>query len=703
MMVRILCAAIFPFLLAALAEAAPPPSPVQIVNDEYQGVKVADPYRWLEKAEDPAVQEWTKNQAASARTFLDALPHLADFQAKLEKWNNFQSSSYRGLRFRGGRYFVLRLSPPKSQPELIVLSSLENVKSARILVDPIALDAGGTTAIDFYEPSLDGKYVAVSLSKGGSEIGDVHFYSVADGKELPGVLPSVNRPTGGGSVAWNADASGVYYTRYPHEGEKPKADLDFFQQVFFHKLGTDPKTDVYSIGKEFPRIAEIRLDSSLDGKYLLATVANGDGGEFAHYVLPRGGEWKQLTRFEDKITQGELGHHDDLYLVSLKDSPKGKVLRLDLKDPSLAKAPVVVAENEFVIDRVLPTPNALFLGYLAGGPSELREFALDGAPKKKIAIPAASSVGGLTETGDGIAFSSQSYTQPPVWYTYAPRRGMKKTALEKKSPVSFADVQIERDFAVSKDGTKVPLTILFKKGVKRNGANPALLYGYGGYGISMEPYFRADLHLWLEHGGVYAVANLRGGGEFGEAWHKAGNLTKKQNVFDDFVACAQRLIELKYTSPAHLAIEGGSNGGLLMGAALTQHPELFRAAVSHVGIYDMLRVETDANGAFNVTEFGSVKDPEQFKALYAYSPYHHVAEGTQYPATLLLTGANDGRVNPYHSKKMAARMQAVSKDRPVLLRVTFDGGHGIGSSIKQRVSEEADVYAFLFSQLGMTY
>jgi len=307
--------------------------------------------------------------------------------------------------------------------------------------------------------------------------------------------------------------------------------------------------------------------------------------------------------------------------------------------------------------------------------------------------------------GDVVLFRVATYLQPPAWYRYDPAKGKAtKTALFRTSPADFSDCEVKRDFAVSKDGTKVPLNIIHKKGIKLTGDNPTILYGYGGYGVSLSPSFRVGRKVWLEQGGVYVIANLRGGGEYGEAWHKAGNLTNKQNVFDDFIACARYLIEHKYTNPKKLAIEGGSNGGLLMGAALTQHPELFRAVVCHVGVLDMLRVELHPNGAFNVTEYGTVKDKKQFEALYGYSPYHHVKDGAAYPAVLFLTGENDPRVDPANSRKMAARVQSASSSRqPVLLRVSFDSGHGIGTSLKERIAQQSDVYAFLFAQLGMKY
>jgi prolyl oligopeptidase len=302
-----------------------------------------------------------------------------------------------------------------------------------------------------------------------------------------------------------------------------------------------------------------------------------------------------------------------------------------------------------------------------------------------------------------LFFGNVSYLKPFAWFTYNPAdNNVRRTALYTTSPVDFDDLEVVREFATSKDGTKVPLNILRQKGLKLDRTHPTLLYGYGGYGVSLSPAFDATRRLWFNAGGVYAVANLRGGGEYGELWHKAGNLTRKQHVFDDFIAAAEHLVQRRYTNPSKLAVEGGSNGGLLMGAFLTQRPDLARAVVSHVGIYDMLRVELDPNGQFNVTEFGTVKDPAQFQALYAYSPYHHVRDGVKYPAVLLTTGENDGRVNPAQSRKMAARLQAATaSDRPILFRSSASAGHGIGTSLKERIAEQADVYAFLFDQLGI--
>jgi prolyl oligopeptidase len=572
-----------------------------------------------------------------------------------------------------------------------------------VIVDPNALDPSGHTAIDFFVPSTDGKYVAVSLSQGGSESGGVRIYETASGKPLPESIPRVNGGTAGGSVAWNSDNSGFYYTRYPRAGERPEADLDFFQQIWFHKLGDDGSGDRYVLGKEFPRIAEIKLQSSEDGRYTLATVADGDGGEFELYLGEPDGKWNRLAGFADRITHGEFGPGQTLYLLSLKNAPMGKLLRVPLAKPRLDRAETVVPESKAVIDQFLPSKGHLYVAELMGGPSRLRAFNNDGHQERVIPVEPLSSVRQLAlDSGGALLFQSVSYTAPPAWFRFHAGTGkVTATALKETSPAKFEDIEVVREMATSRDGTKVPMSILRKKGTKLDGKNPVLLYAYGGYGISLAPNFRPQLRPLFDRGAVYVVANLRGGGEFGEDWHLAGNLTHKQNVFDDFAACAHHLIDRKYTTSARLAIEGGSNGGLLMGAELTQHPELFRAVVSHVGIYDMLRVELSPNGAFNVTEFGTVKELDQFRALYAYSPYHHVRVGVQYPAILFLTGINDPRVDPANSRKMTAILQAGATKQPVLLLTSSTSGHGIGTALSERVAQQVDVEAFLLAQWGI--
>ncbi len=699
-------------LLVTLAAAAvpsdpagPPPAPRRPVTDRYFDVEITDDYRWLEDGNDPAVRIWSEAQNAWARSVLDRLPQVAAIRARVRAISEFPSPSYSVLLRRGGLLFAIKSQPPKQQPFLVTLASADEAGSERVVLDPNVIDPKGGIAIDWFVPSRDGRLVAVSLSEGGSEAGTVRVYETATGRALSDAIPRVNGGTAGGDVAWNAEGSGFFYTRYPRKGERADADLDFYQQVFFHRLGTPDASDEYALGKELPRIAETTLESSEDGRLVLATVKNGDGGQASQYLWTADGRWTRVAGDADRVVRGRFASDGSLYLLSYENAPRGKILRLPPGAASLSSAAVIVPEGAAAIDDFCLTQNRLFVAFIDGGPSQLSIFERDGKPFATVPILPVSSIAGMTEAGgDAILFENQSALEPPAWYRAGPDGRIAKTALARKSPVDFSDAEIVREWAVSKDGTRVPIDILLRKGTKRDGNNPTLLYGYGGYGISQRPTYSAMRRVWLEQGGVFAVALLRGGGEFGDGWHLAGNLTRKQNVFDDFAACAKRLIDAGYTRPARLAIEGGSNGGLLMGVAFTQHLELFAAVVAHVGIYDMLRVELSSNGQFNVTEFGTVKHADEFSALYAYSPYHHVVDRLVYPPVLFMTGANDPRVDPMQSRKMTARLQATgARKEAVLLRTSASSGHGLGSSLDEKTAQAVDVYAFLFARLGVSF
>ena len=714
----------------------PPATPRHPVSEDYQGVKVTDDYRWLENWDDPAVKTWSAAENARTREYLDHIPARVAIKERLRQLVAASSASYYDLQFRAGMLFAEKYQPPQQQPALVVMRTADDPASATVIFDPNASSAKGSLSVDFYVPSFGGKYIAAAISENGSEDSSAHIFEVATGKELGDVVPRVNFATGGGSIAWKADSSGFYYTRYPQGNERAPEDANFYQQVYFHKLGTDAKQDTYVIGKDFPRIAEILLHTSDDGRWLLVAVANGDGGQFAHYLMDSAGKWTQLTHFEDGVVSVKFGVDPALYLLSRKDAPRGQILHLSLEQLDLAQAKVVVPQSSGVasggadesarasIENFVPAWNHLYVIDIIGGPSRVRIFARKpsergpggAAPAMnqagmdqvgEVPLPPVSAVGQVVSIGGGdVLFYTSTYIQPAAWYHFDAASGKAtRTALFDTPPVNFDDAEVVRAFATSKDGTRVPLSIIRRKGTRLDGTNPTLLYGYGGYSISEKPFFLGSFaRLWLDQGGVYVDANLRGGAEYGEEWHAAGNLIHKQNVFDDFLASAQYLIDQKYTSPEHLAILGGSNGGLLMGAAFTERPDLFRAVVSEVGIYDMLRVELDPNGAFNVTEFGTVKDPEQFKALYAYSPYHHVKDGVAYPAIYMPTGENDHRVNPMQSRKMAARLQAASRSgHPILLRTSSAAGHGFGTALDEQIEEEADTFSFLFDQLGIKY
>lgn len=705
--------------------SAPPTTPKRPVFDEYHGVRVEDNYRWLEDWSDPAVKQWSAAENQRTRAYLDQLPARAETRDELRDFYSGASVRYYQVEYRPGAIFALKMQPPKQQGMLVRLQSPDDLSTEKVVVDPNTMSSQGSIAIDFYAPSLDGKLVAVSLSKNGSEDGTGYVFDAQTGKELSDRVPRVNFATAGGSIAWNADASGFYYTRYPQGNERPKEDGNFYQQVYFHKLGTDSAQDSYVIGKEFPRIAEIQLRTDRAGKYLLVSVANGDGGQFAHWLKDPSGNWKQVTGFDDQIVSAKFGQDGYLYLLSRKDAPRGEVFRVSLANPELSRADTVVQQssgdasknedaNRSSIEAIFPAKSKLYVLDIAGGPSRLRVIDTAGSGASGTTegsqqlAPTGAPYTAIREvvplTGDTVLYYQSRYLEPPAWYEQNGDAPPNRTAMVSTSRVHFDDAEVLREFTTSKDGTKIPLNIIRRKGIKLDGGNPTLLEGYGGYGVSYSPGFIGPFgRIWLDSGGVLVIANLRGGGEYGEEWHAAGKLTKKQNVFDDFAACAQYLIDQKYTSPRHLAILGGSNGGLLMGAELTQHPDMFRAVISYVGIYDMLRVELDPNGTFNVTEFGTVKDARSFQALYAYSPYHHVTEGTKYPSILFLTGENDSRVNPMQSRKMVARLQAADPSGTILLRTSSSSGHGIGTSLDEQIQQDADVLSFLFAQLGMTF
>lgn len=696
---------------ALAADRTAPASRIAVVSDSYGDITVNDSYRWLENQADPKVHQWSVAQDKRTRKYFDGLASRKPIFDHLMAKISATSSSYYDLQAAGDKVFALYNQPPKQQPMIAVLGNAADPAQAKIVLDPNVLNPKGTTAIDWFTPSHDGSKIAVSMSENGSEDGSVHIIDVATGKQIDKSIPLVQYPTGGGSVAWKADGTGFWYTRYPDAYQS--ADRQhFYEQIYFHKIGDDPAKDVYVLGKDFPKVAEIALDSHQNANYVVASVANGDGGEFAHYVISQDGKVKQVSRFEDKIVAAAIGVDNAMYLVSRKDAPRGKLLKLILDDLDLAHAKLIVPESDAVIQPggefggspITITKDALYLREIVGGPSRVAIYDHEGKPLGALPLPDVATVDEVETLSDGtLLYSVKTYLTPPYYSRYDEKTGKASaTKLTQTSPLSYTDTELVREFATSKDGTQIPLNIVRRKGIKLDGSNPVLLNGYGGYSVNQTPRFLSPAtRLWLDAGGVFVIANLRGGGEFGEVWHSQGALTNKQNVFDDFTAAGQYLIAQKYTSSAHMASIGGSNGGLLMGAVVTQHPDLFKAVVSQVGIYDMLRVELDPNGAFNTTEFGSVKNAEQLKALYAYSPYHHVVDGTQYPAIFMATGETDGRVNPMHSRKMIARLQAATKGKPVYLSINSHAGHGIGSSLSIKANQTADVYAFLFDQLGM--
>ncbi len=705
---------VLPLLFAAaVVDVPPPPTVKRPVVDEYFGDKVQDDYRWLEDWNDKQVQAWSDAQNARARKILDALPYRPEIEKRLTELLSFESPAYRAVIPRAGVFFSLKQQPPKQQPFIVVSPSLTGDvdKSERVVVDPNTIDNSGGTSIDFYVPSPDGKHIAVSLSKGGSESGSVHVFDVATGKDGD-VVPRANSGTAGGTLAWSVDGKGFWYTRHPQAPEVKADDDGFYQQVAFHALGTDPNKDTVELGAmkdgtrvDLVRNAENFLEASDDGKWVLDLVQKGDGGEYDLWIrsAAAGAPWKETAKIEDGVVGARFAPDGTVWLLSHKNAGRGKIMKLDPSAASVAAAKLVVRQGKATINAFEVTGKRVYLLEQLGGPSQLRSVDLAGKHAKTLRILPVSSVGGLQRTGaEGVVFENQSFTVPPAWFLAGADGKVTPTALAERSPANMSNVVVERREARSRDGTKVPFTLLRAKGTKL-GKAPTLLTGYGGFSIAIAPAFHKAVPAWLEQGGVYVVANLRGGSEFGEAWHQAGMKTHKQHVFDDFLAVAHALTHgaRRVTTTDELAIEGGSNGGLLMGAALTQKPDQFKCVVARVGYFDMLRYETKPNGAFNATEYGSVKNEAEYKALKAYSPYANVKDGVKYPPTLFLTGANDPRVDPLHSRKMVARLQGAGAQ--AILRTSGSTGHGIGTPLSAKIAETVDIDAFLFAELGVAY
>jgi prolyl oligopeptidase len=668
------------------------------VTSTYHGVEVTEDYRWLEDASAPETIGWTRAQQARTRAYLDAIPWRPALRERVERLLRDDSTTYLDLSSGGDLFFAQKDQKPRQRPFLVALTKLDDAGSERVVLDPIVLDPSGETSIDWFVPSPDGRLVAVSLSEHGDEDGTLHVLDVASGEHASAPIPHVN--VMGGSMAWRADGAAIWYTL-------PGDPAGLRQQVWFRDLGAG--TDRLDLDGPFadPQIAENFLSSSRDGRWVLDRVQKGDGGEWQLFVRSQddSAPWWQVADIPDRCVHAVLGD-DALYLLSRHDAPRGKVLRLPLHPgATITEAEEIVPTGDLAIDDLAVTREVVWVVDLDGGPQRLRRFDTEGRPLAEVDLPPVSSVSSyrarLTRLrSDLVAWLQASDTDPGAWWVAGDDGAPRPTALATTSSVDLSGYRVTREMATSKDGTQVPITLMSAPETPRDGTAPSLLVAYGGYGISLVPRFDSERLLWLEQGGVYAVANIRGGGEYGEEWHHAGRLTTKQNCYDDFIACADHLAATGITSPERLAILGGSNGGLLMGAVLTQRPDVARAVVAAVPVMDSLRSEITVNGQYNTAEFGTVEDPDHFAALLAYSPYHNVQDQTSYPAVLLTAGEFDTRVEAWHAKKMAARLQAATRSgHPVLLRMEA-GGHLTGS-LDQTVDESTDIHAFLFDQLGL--
>ncbi len=703
---------LLPLLAAAQSEL--PKTPVHDVTEAYFGVKVVDPYRWLENTSDAEVMAWMKAQNDYTREALARIPGRDELLARITALDN-ASSVVSGLQVWGGHYFYYKTDPGADNRKLYVRDSL--TAPERLLVDPekMTTAAGVHYSIDYYQPSIDGVYVAYGVSPGGSEESVLHVVESATGKVLS---DSIDRAEFA-SPAWLPDGRSFFYTRAQKLGPDAAATAKYQKlKVYRHILGGDPDTEPLIFGYEANPSVKVDQDdfavvsySPSAPKYLVGLVIHGVKREIDIYTVSFDGNvsaktvWKKVADQQDDVTGLDV-HADQIYLLSHKDASRFKVLRTGLSAPDLAHAQVVVPPSEVVVTGISAAPDALYIQDLDGGIGRLRRLPYSNGAIQSVKLPFDGAIQSLvtSATDPGAWLELTSWTKSPLWYALDPQTGkLIDTALVPPSPVDFSQIESEEVKCKSADGTMVPLSIIHKRGIVLDGSHPVWLSGYGAYGITFDPSFQPTWLAFLERGGIYAVAHVRGGGEYGEDWHLAGQKLTKQHTIDDFLAGAEYLIEHKYTSPAHLAGEGTSAGGITIGGAITQRPDLFGAALIRVGDSDSLRSETMASGPANIPEFGTVKDADGFKALYAMDAYQHVKADTPYPAVLLSTGVNDPRVAPWQAAKMTARLQAsTSSGKPILLRVDYDAGHGIGSTKSQRDSERADDIAFLLWQLGIS-
>ena len=682
--------------------SAPPKAKVAPVTDTVQGHTIVDPYRYLEDSANPDTKTFVEQELSYTRSMLDPLPGRDKINARLSQLLSIGTVD--PPHFGGPFYFYTRRNAGQNQPILYVREGLNN--QDRVLIDPNQLSADGTTALDWWYPSKDGKYVAYGTSPGGSEISTLRIIETATGKLLPDTIER----TRAASIAWMPDNSGFYYTRYPKKGEVPEGQDVYYRHVFYHSLGHDPTQDplIFGQGRDPEWWPNVLLSD--DGRWLLIIEEHGwTRTDMFLQDLKSRGPLVEITTGENFLYAADF-FQGKLYVTTNEDAPRARVFVADAANAKRENWKELIPESDAVLHSTHVTGGKLFLQYEHNVTSELKLFSVDGRKLAEISLPALGNVDSTSGRYDRneIFYQFQSFTVPPSIYRYDLTNSASSIWSKVDAPsIDPSLFDVRQEWFSSKDGTKVPMFIVSKKGIAKNGKNPTLLTAYGGFNVSLTPTFSRSSYLWLEHGGIFAVANLRGGSEFGEDWHRAGMLDKKQNVFDDFIAAAEYLIAQRYTDRDHLAISGGSNGGLLMGAMITQRPDLFRAVVCQVPLLDMLRYQNFQIAKLWIPEYGSADDPAQFKWLYAYSPYHHVQPGVEYPAILFMTADTDTRVDPMHAKKMTALMQAeakngASKDRPILLRIDTKAGHGQGKPVAKLVEDYTDIYSFLFWQLGVT-
>lgn len=674
----------------------------QVVED-YHGTPVADPYRWLEKADEPEVLAWSEAQNARARAYLDTITVRERLNQRLtELWNY---PKYSAPNRKGSRYFHDENSGLQNQAVMYVSDSPR--EQGRVVLDPNTLSADGTRALSNRAISKDGALMAYGISESGSDWQEVKIRAITNDPRDDQDYSEVLKWTRYASIAWRHDNAGFYYNRYPEPDSVVEEDRNNYNRVYWHTIGMPQAKDhlIY----EDPDNKELGFAPHItyDGQYLLLIVHHGtDTRNRVYYreVASDGAFVRLLNKFD--ASYDFVGNEGPIfYFHTTLDAPRGRIIAIDINQPERASWHEVVAEGEDVIDFVLLVNRQFVVIYKHDARHCIQLYTLQGNPGGEIELPTHGSIVGISGRPEDCEFflSFTSYLYPTGTYHYDFSSG---TLSQLRAPqLTFDPTQYitEQVFYPSKDGTRIPMFLTYKKGLARDGNNPTLLSGYGGFNISRMPVFTVTNLLWVENGGIYAVANLRGGGEYGEDWHHAGMLEKKQNVFDDFIGAAEWLIANDYTSTPRLAIAGGSNGGLLVGACMVQRPELYGAVVCRVPVTDMLRFHKFTIGRYWIPEYGDAEqNAEHFKFLYAYSPLHNIEAGRAYPPIMIMTADTDDRVVPAHSKKFAATLQAAQKgENPVLLRLEMKAGHGIGKPTAKMIEEESDMLAFLSKTLKM--
>jgi prolyl oligopeptidase len=699
-------------LLASVtyAQQGPPKAPVHEVTDTYFGQKIVDPYRWMEDSKSADFVAWMKAQADYTRSQLDQLPMRTELLKRLEELSD-TGVRVTGVQRAGGYYFYYRVAPGENDRRLYVREGLKGAE--RLLLDPDKLsEPGKRYSIDSYNVSFDGKYVSYTISVGGSENGEMRVIETATGKDLGERIDRARF----GAGTWLPDNHSFVYNRLQKLAEgAPPTELYQKSRVYLHTLGTNPDSDVAIFGYEVNPAIKIEptplpfASVPIGSKYVIALLNSGVSPNSEYYfttvdkLTQKPIPWRKLVSLDDEVANLDL-HGDDAYLLTYKNTPRYKVIHINLAQPDIAKADTIYPASPAVVTAAGAAKDALYVQTLDGGVGKLWRVDYKGGAPQLIKLPydGTANIGWTDQQTEGLLFGLTSWTKSSAYFAYNPAtKTATDTTLIPQIPIDMSSIDAVSVTAKSYDGTMVPLVILSKKSLKRDGTNPTLMIGYGSYGIvNTEPFFASGYLPWLERGGILAFAGVRGGGEYGEEWHLAGKQKTKPNTWKDFIACAEYLINEKYTSAAHLAGEGGSAGGILIGNSIAERPELFGAAVDAVGVNDAVRAETTSNGVPNIPEFGSTKTEEGFKALLEMDAYLKIKDGVKYPAVLLTTGINDPRVEPWMSAKMAARLQAATTSgKPILLRVDYDAGHGFGSTKRQRNEQNADIFAFLFSQL----